>query len=155
VFYKAFVNQMPNNKLSEDEVERLEADINEIRTFFNKHLAADQVEQGMEQLDHLHNLVLCETADEFEERFQFMLMDKNCRVKPSDIAAVCAKRRDISSSDAAHIERECEKLYQNWLSEQSASLVREQQRDEEGLQGRKLLANMYRRFVKAVGVSEE
>lgn len=127
----------------------MEADIDALRAFFNKRLPADQVEKGMEQLDHLHNLVLCETADEFEERFSFMLMDKTCRVKPSDVAAVCSKRADISYADAVAIEGECDRLYQNWLSEQSTTVKNELETVEEEFVGRNLLTNMYKRIVKA------
>jgi hypothetical protein len=152
VFYKAFLTQMPSNTFAEPEAERMEADIDALRTFFNKRLPVDQVEKGMEQLDHLHNLVLCETADEFEERFSFMLMDKTCRVKPSDVAAVCSKRADISYADAVAIEGECERLYQNWLSEQSATVKKEHESaGEEEFVGRNLLTKMYKRIVKAVG----
>lgn len=153
VFYKAFLDQMPNNRLREPEVERLEVDIHDIRNFFQKHITSDKVDQGMEQLDHLHSLVLCETADEFEERFGFMLMDSSCKVKPSEIATVCAKRSDITASDASAIEKECDKLYQNWLAEQSAALSGAL--SEEDLGGQNLLANMYKRIRKAVGVAEE
>lgn len=148
---------MPSNTFAEAEADRMEADIDALRTFFNKRLAPDQVEKGMEQLDHLHNLVLCETADEFEERFSFMLMDNACRVKPSDVATVCSKRADISYADAVAIEGECERLYQNWLSEQSASIKKEHESaaEEEGV-GRNLLANMYKRLVKMTqGGAEE
>lgn len=153
VFYKAFLEQMPSNRLREPEVERLEVDIHDIRAFFQKHITSDKVDQGMEHLDHLHSLVLCETAEEFEERFGFMLMDSSCKVKPSEIAAVCAKRSDITAADAAAIEKECDRLYQTWLAEQSAALSGNQ--SEEDLGGQNLLANMYKRIRKAVGVAEE
>ena len=154
MFYKAFLDQMPSNRLRDAEVERLEVDIHDIRAFFQKHVTADKVDQGMEHLDHLHSLVLCETADEFEERFGFMLMDSSCKVKPAEISAVCAKRSDITAADAAAIEKECDRLYQSWLAEQSASL-RSGDDSEEDLGGRNLLANMYKRIRKAVGVAEE
>eukprot|EP00892_Ulva_mutabilis_P010822 jgi/Ulvmu1/8111/UM040_0006.1 len=154
VFYTAFLEQMPSNRLRDAELERLEVDIHDIRAFFQKHISSDKVDQGMEHLDHMHSLVLCETADEFEERFGFMLMDSSCKVKPSEIAAVCAKRSDITAADAAAIEKECDRLYQTWLAEQSASLL-SQGESEEDLGGRNLLANMYNRIRKAVGVVEE
>lgn len=153
MFYKAFLEQMPSNRLREPEVERLEVDIHDIRKFFEKHITSDKVDHGMEHLDHLHSLVLCETAEEFEERFGFMLMDSSCKVKPSEIATVCAKRSDITAADAAAIEKECDRLYQTWLSEQSAALSGHE--SEEDLGGQNLLANMYKRIRKAVGVAEE
>lgn len=153
---------MPSNTFAEAEAERMEADVDALRTFFNKRLQPGEVEKGMEKLDHLHNLVLCETADEFEERFSFMLMDNTCRVKPSDVAAVCSKRADISYADAVAIEGECDRLYQNWLSEQTATVKKEHESAEEEEGGaRNMLANMYKRIVKASyaavaqGASEE
>jgi hypothetical protein len=154
IFFKAFLTQMPNNGLREEEIERLEADISEIRDFFSQNLAHDKVESGMEPLDHLHSLIICETADEFEERFGFMLMDGSSKVKPSDIAVVCSKRPDIGKDDAVAIEKECERLYHNWIAEQSASQLSARSEGAEEGGEKNMLAKMYKRIVKAVGAHE-
>jgi hypothetical protein len=76
---------------------------------------------------------------------------------PKDVAAVCAKRPDIEAADAAHIEASCERQYQQWLASNKGRSPRDARAGagEDGEGDRKnMLANMYKRVVKAVGMEE-
>ena len=80
-FRSAFLTQMPSNGLKPPEMERLDADINDLREFFGKFTAVDKVEKGLEGLESVQKLAQCESVDEFEETFGFMLMDEHCKVR--------------------------------------------------------------------------
>lgn len=79
------------------------------------------MDEGLEPLSHLNLIVLCETGDDFEERYQFMLVQGSCRITPADIGKVCGKRKDISRIDGGSIQRECEVIYQQWKADAKAS----------------------------------
>jgi hypothetical protein len=75
------------------------------------------------------------------------------QVLPRDVAVLCSKRPDIHASDVAHIEQSCERRYQQWLASQKGR--RDVRHDRDGDGERNMLANMYKRIVKAVGIAEE
>ena len=79
------------------------------------------------------------------------------QVKPKDVAAVCAKRPDIAFLDASNIEETCNRQYQQWLSAQKGrrDLATDSGFGADGEGEGNVLANMYKKVVKAVGITEE
>lgn len=154
-FRVAFMRQMPSNSLREAEMERLDTDISDLRDFFLRYLAPEKVDAGLEALEAVQKLCQCESVDEFEETFGFMLMDESCSVRPKDVALVCAKRPDIDGGDAATIEAGCERQYQQWLAGQKGrgggSPRREDGYGGDGDRDGGALQRLYQRVVKAVG----
>ena len=80
-FRTAFLTQMPSNDLRADELERLESDVSGLREFFGKFLSPDKVDAAAEGLEAVVKLAQCESVDEFEEAFGFMLMEDECKVR--------------------------------------------------------------------------
>jgi hypothetical protein len=79
-FRTALLTQMPSHSLHAAEMERLDADLSDLKEFFCKYLSPEKVDAGLEGLEAVQKLTQCESVDEFEETFGFMLMDEHCSV---------------------------------------------------------------------------
>lgn len=134
-------------------MERFDTDISDLREFYAKYIPPDKVDSSLGSLEAVQRLVQCESVDEFEETFGFMLIDESCKVTPKDVALVCAKRPDIAPQDAAAIEASCERQYQQWLATQKGRKVNSPRGEGEGEVN--MLANLYNRVARAVGIAEE
>jgi hypothetical protein len=152
-FRGAFLAQMPANSLREAGMERFDTDISDLRDFFSKYIAPDKVDSSIGSLEAIQRLSQCESVDEFEETFGFMLIDESCKVTPKDVALVCEKRPDIAPQDAATIEQSCERQYQQWLASQKGRKIGSPRGEGDGEVN--MLANLYNRVARAVGIAEE
>jgi Exocyst complex component Sec6 len=96
-FRAAFLAQMPANGLKPPEMERLDVDISDLRDFFGKYVALDKVDSGLEGLEAVQKLAQCESVDEFEETFGFMLMDEQCKARSVLCRALSRKRTSCAA----------------------------------------------------------
>ena len=131
---KAFVDrllhQMPKGGLKPEALDRLETDEKDITRFFSESLTLAKVTEGIEPLAQLRAILTCESGEEFVDCFQFMLGSQTtpCLLRPEDVGLLCSKRGDIGRADAANVQRECDKVYQDWVT---GKIVRQEDMPDE------------------------
>eukprot|EP00803_Ostreobium_quekettii_P001056 evm.model.scf_1694.2 EVM.evm.TU.scf_1694.2 scf_1694:3751-7084(+) len=107
-YTSALLSKVP--QITEEVVERMKADEEEIVDFFSVHLKDDKVEGALSSLANLRQLACSNSVEAFILSYT-SLLDANGATQPQVVERICAARKDMTREDVAEVAEQCKEIY--------------------------------------------